>query len=461
MTLRSFSKRITDYIRYQAATRDMHARYPDATAEELAPDNTCIVCREEMRPWAGAQAPGAAAQPGTTANERQRPKKLPCGHILHFSCLQSWLERQQSCPTCRGSVFAAPTVRGGQTPPPANGQVPAPGAAGPADAANPGANNPNPNPAAPPARRNNEGRVFRLGPLRLQFGGRLGGGRRDDQQELLDILARMARDRAGRPRNTQNANPGQVQVAPAQQPNTGAANGNLHPALRSATTALQLNVIEAQIRQEITALNLASERLNTVQALQAELDRLRNIQQAPPVEPRLSGFPIVPNQAVAVARGPQPEPSSVAGAQVPQQNLPHGLVLPPGWNLVPLTPVQQPPQPTRTSPAEAPSEPVVTGPSTTPTIPQSLSQAPTPTDQPSTSQHIANGAAVQPNGAIAEPSASRSPAAAPPTVPTSSWSFPAAGQESSKAAIPSQESTSSIAESSKQKQPSVEDANDD
>ena len=27
------------------------------------------------------------------------PKKLPCGHIFHFQCLRSWLERQQSCPT--------------------------------------------------------------------------------------------------------------------------------------------------------------------------------------------------------------------------------------------------------------------------------------------------------------------------------------------------------------------------
>jgi E3 ubiquitin-protein ligase synoviolin len=24
---------------------------------------------------------------------------LPCGHIFHFHCLRSWLERQQTCPT--------------------------------------------------------------------------------------------------------------------------------------------------------------------------------------------------------------------------------------------------------------------------------------------------------------------------------------------------------------------------
>ena len=74
MTMRSFSKRITDYVRYQAATRDMHARYPDATAEHLASDNTCIVCREEMRPFNPTAGAGGGAQPGFTMNERQRPK---------------------------------------------------------------------------------------------------------------------------------------------------------------------------------------------------------------------------------------------------------------------------------------------------------------------------------------------------------------------------------------------------
>lgn len=47
-------------------------------------DATCIICREEM----------SAA------------KKLPCGHLFHIHCLRSWLERQQTCPTCRSSVLA-------------------------------------------------------------------------------------------------------------------------------------------------------------------------------------------------------------------------------------------------------------------------------------------------------------------------------------------------------------------
>jgi E3 ubiquitin-protein ligase synoviolin len=84
ITLRSFKKRITEIIHYRRATANMDQRFPDATPEELVrTDAICIVCREEM----------------TTG------KKLPCGHILHYMCLRSWLERAQQCPTCRRSVF--------------------------------------------------------------------------------------------------------------------------------------------------------------------------------------------------------------------------------------------------------------------------------------------------------------------------------------------------------------------
>lgn len=31
----------------------------------------------------------------------QRCKKLPCTHIFHTTCLRSWFQRQQVCPTCR------------------------------------------------------------------------------------------------------------------------------------------------------------------------------------------------------------------------------------------------------------------------------------------------------------------------------------------------------------------------
>jgi E3 ubiquitin-protein ligase synoviolin len=32
-------------------------------------------------------------------------KKLPCNHIFHTSCLRSWFQRQQTCPTCRLNIL--------------------------------------------------------------------------------------------------------------------------------------------------------------------------------------------------------------------------------------------------------------------------------------------------------------------------------------------------------------------
>ncbi|KAG8383058.1 hypothetical protein BUALT_Bualt05G0145200 [Buddleja alternifolia] len=82
-TFRNFKIRVADYIRYRKITSNMNDRFPDATPEELtASDATCIICREEM----------------TTA------KKLICGHLFHVHCLRSWLERQNTCPTCRALV---------------------------------------------------------------------------------------------------------------------------------------------------------------------------------------------------------------------------------------------------------------------------------------------------------------------------------------------------------------------
>lgn len=93
-TARSFVTRLKALRRYQTATRNMDERYPNATPEEMAAsDHTCIICREEMVLPAEGAAPVASEGPNTT------PKKLPCGHIFHFHCLRSWLERQQSCPT--------------------------------------------------------------------------------------------------------------------------------------------------------------------------------------------------------------------------------------------------------------------------------------------------------------------------------------------------------------------------
>ncbi|KAH9851484.1 hypothetical protein C2E23DRAFT_869396 [Lenzites betulinus] len=119
VTARSFITRLRALVRYHNATRDMDRRYPDATEAELVDmsDRTCIICREEMHsraaPAQAQQEPAAAANGDAQQQPPQppadgpnmTPKKLPCGHIFHFQCLRSWLERQQSCPTCRRTVL--------------------------------------------------------------------------------------------------------------------------------------------------------------------------------------------------------------------------------------------------------------------------------------------------------------------------------------------------------------------
>ncbi|WWD16854.1 hypothetical protein CI109_101286 [Kwoniella shandongensis] len=133
MTLRSFISRCGDLIRYRRATRDMDALYPDATEEEMERqgDRTCIICREEMIPRAQVEREGTAAGPDGEGGPNETPKRLSCGHIFHFHCLRSWLERQQSCPTCRRDVLHTATqTRPGAAqnnrnpPPPAPGAVP-------------------------------------------------------------------------------------------------------------------------------------------------------------------------------------------------------------------------------------------------------------------------------------------------------------------------------------------------
>nr|SVE80035.1 EOG090X03TK [Daphnia magna]SVE81232.1 EOG090X03TK [Daphnia magna] len=99
LAMRSFKKALSDVILSRRAIRNLNTLYPDATTEDLAnTDNVCIICREEM-------VTGA--------------KKLPCNHIFHATCLRSWFQRQQTCPTCRLEVLRAPGNPIGNPAPPA------------------------------------------------------------------------------------------------------------------------------------------------------------------------------------------------------------------------------------------------------------------------------------------------------------------------------------------------------
>ncbi|KAH9393356.1 E3 ubiquitin-protein ligase synoviolin [Tyrophagus putrescentiae] len=87
LTIRGFKKALNDVIMSRRAILNMNTLYPDATTQDIEnSDNVCIICRENM------------LGNGTC-------KKLPCNHIFHVTCLRSWFQRQQTCPTCRMDVL--------------------------------------------------------------------------------------------------------------------------------------------------------------------------------------------------------------------------------------------------------------------------------------------------------------------------------------------------------------------
>lgn len=319
MTARSFVKRLGALMRYRKALQDMN-KYPDATQEDLSREDTCIICREDMRPW----------DPSTVgAVERSRPKKLPCGHILHFGCLKGWLERQQVCPTCRRSVVmdgTGPDV-GGQPQPPAPA-APGGGGAG-AGAGNPGQ----------PAQARGNLRVFQLGPIRLGFA----QGNAQNIHDLANQL-RLPLDGANQP------------VAPAvvPTPTPTAPPANPNSAQNSIESMqAQLQEISNRIQQEMYALQTTQAELQTLFALTVELNRLRQVQpqvangiggqlgqagahthftaQQPPYHYPNSTLYIPPSSVTR--HGGAPYASSIPSGS---QDLPEGVSIPPGWSLLPL-----------------------------------------------------------------------------------------------------------------------------
>ncbi|TDH71763.1 hypothetical protein CCR75_001793 [Bremia lactucae] len=94
LSIKNLQRRIASYYRYRKITSNLNDRFANPTAEELEEtDKTCIICREEMTP--------------------STCKKLPCSHIFHINCLKMWIQRQQTCPTCRSSIPTGPAPRTG------------------------------------------------------------------------------------------------------------------------------------------------------------------------------------------------------------------------------------------------------------------------------------------------------------------------------------------------------------
>jgi E3 ubiquitin-protein ligase synoviolin len=331
LSFRSFFKRVADFVRYRNATRDMHARYPDATSDEVGREDVCIICREEMRPVTPTTNANGPPQRTNPVTERMRPKKLPCGHILHFSCLRSWLERQQNCPTCRRPVVVPRRAQGQAANHPA---LPGNAAGQPGGVAVPG--------NAPELAGRNRARVINLGPLRIGFGA--GGG------NLIDDLAQRLHNGEPRPPAEQPANAGGQQQFGFGFGFGRRPNPQTPPQTTSTSSApmqAQLDQIERSLQQQITSLRMANNELHVVRMLNIELSRLRNLQaNASSNEAGIShhGHPAplpILGQGQLPHIGYQPPPTWLSNhaqqALSSESNaLPEGVTLSPGWTLMPL-----------------------------------------------------------------------------------------------------------------------------
>ncbi|KAL4784698.1 hypothetical protein BJX76DRAFT_326508 [Aspergillus varians] len=327
VTMRSFGRRVMDFLRYRNATRDMNERYPDATAEEVAREEVCIICREEMTHWQPGDRPVARI------SERLRPKKLPCGHILHFSCLRSWLERQQNCPTCRRPVIAPPRTQGtaGVNPGQGNGGV---------------GQQQNMPPGNQPIDRNGpagglpRARIYQFGPFRIGFGAGRGDLFNNLHQQIHQGNAPW-----------QQANPaGARQIGfgfgfgrpPPQPPAMAAPQAMPTPTSNVPNLQNQLQQMEQQIVNEINSLRATADQLSLVRLLQTELQRLRTLQSQPtdtqnsiPQSP-----PPIPSTSPITTRHQFVSDPVMPSMGTGDPRLPEGLSLPQGWTLVPLHPAQ-------------------------------------------------------------------------------------------------------------------------
>lgn len=273
-----------------------------------------------MVPWSQPDAAGQPPRAGSL-NESVRAKKLPCGHILHLKCLKAWLERQQACPTCRRPVIptgTSATDRAG-----ADNQNAGPGANGGAQGGGnaqpgaPGAGNGN-------ARPQNRLRMINLGPIRIG---------------VYNGPANQVQDALNQRRAQQNGN-ATAAATPAVTPGLGGL-----AAGRSGDTQFQLLQIEERLMHEAARLQIEQAQLATLQAMEAEMARLRarysQIGQGVPGSTgtaRANLFP-PPMMGPGAAFAP-PQTFQPATGQAPMmeghQGLPPGLVLPEGWTLAPL-----------------------------------------------------------------------------------------------------------------------------
>lgn len=115
--LMSLYKEITSLWKIYKNNRQLDDKLPNIEIADLVDhDNICIVCMDDLVTIPSGKTlkideDSAEKQVLLTqvdidnVKKFKRPKKLPCGHMLHLSCLKNWMERSQTCPICRLAVF--------------------------------------------------------------------------------------------------------------------------------------------------------------------------------------------------------------------------------------------------------------------------------------------------------------------------------------------------------------------
>lgn len=345
VTIRSFGRRIMDFLRYRNATRDMNERYPDATAEEVAREEVCIICREDMvsvQPAPGAdEGNGQPAANTRRVPDRLRPKKLPCGHILHFACLRSWLERQQNCPTCRRPVVGPASATGA-----AGGNANANGN-GEGQQQNGFGGNQAPGQPGGQGEGLPRARVYQFGPFRIGFGAVRGDLFHNLHNQIHQGNAPLQPPVNPNPQGARQIGFGfgfgrRPLAAPAAP--TAEAPQNQPTSTLSTLADIQnrLQQIEQQLAQEINAWRVATEQLQRVRALQVPLERFRVDQANNPLNNLAQ--PSAPTGASSIPSGTPniqprhqfvPSPGAVP-LSAGDPRLPEGMTLPPDWTFIPL-----------------------------------------------------------------------------------------------------------------------------
>lgn len=336
-----------------------------------------------MRAWTEGGVAGEGGRAAGTQDQRSRPKKLPCGHVLHFACLRSWLERQQRCPTCRRTVLDEPlNGAGGQN---AQAQPNAGGA----------------------------GLAFggQIGPLGFDIG--VGGpgfvqnlmnrmNEQRPQQQQQQPQQQQGQPPQGQPPQGQ---PPQGQPQPQLQPqqnNPGAAVAGARPGGGGIAADIEQHIIRTRqlLDRELAMLEITQRQLWQLQELRIQAQAAAGGAGGLPAVGaglQVPGTPIAPAANAPLNLGAGNLGAALQGARIPGMSvyhggpvlngadasaaLPQGMVLPPGWNVVSLTvpgavPAAVPAATTTTTTTTLPATASTASPTTTtPGEPMTLSSA--------------------------------------------------------------------------------------